>query len=156
MCQLYYKINEIIFCLFVLSWLDFHFSYLTNFVLLYFFAHDGCYEGCPIVKQLRKCNSDQKKNLIYGFIAGYSFFLVWPFINSKTRTKFVILKKVSMYIVHVHQFNETLRSDLKGELYPVKSIHNYIGCHLKFFRTASAQIFFQGIFFLMLSLRSFK
>ena len=84
------------------------------------------------------------------------FFLVWPFINSKTRTKFVILKKVSMYIVHVHQFNETLRSDLKGELYPVKSIHNFIGCHLKFFRTASAQIFFQGIFFLMLSLRSFK
>ena len=98
----------------------------------------------------------KKKNLIYGFIAGYSFFLVWPFINSKTRTKFVILKKVSMYIVHVHQFNETLRSDLKGELYPVKSIHNFIGCHLKFFRTASAQIFFQGIFFLMLSLRSFK
>ena len=125
----------------------FHFSYLTNFVLLYFFAHDGCYEGCPIVKQLRKCNSDQKKIWFTDLLLVILFFLVWPFINSKTRTKFVILKKVSMYIAHVHQFNETLRSDLEGELYPVKSLHNFIWCHLKFFRTASAQIFFQGIFF---------
>ena len=65
-------------------------------VLLYFFAHDGCYEGCPIVKWLRKCNSDQKK-IWFTDLLLVILFVVWPFINSKAQTKFVILKKESTY-----------------------------------------------------------
>ena len=91
-----------------------------------------------------------KKNLIYGFIAGYSFFFSLALYQFQNQNKICHTQK-SKY-VHVHQFNETLRSDLKGEMYPVKSIHNFIVCHLRFFRAASAQIFFQGIFFLLLSL----